>query len=97
MGLPPGRPLLLPGILEVKGQHLSGTVHMHGDGEWKCAELVFKGIDEEKSADELVLAWCACVHQWNGLQGQLNLKYSLDVISLIKFWQPLDWSDEWEV
>lgn len=37
-GLPPGRPLLLPGVTEVEGQHLCGTVHMHGDGEFERAQ-----------------------------------------------------------
>lgn len=34
--LPRGRALLLPGVPEVDGQHLSGSVHVYGNGE--CAQ-----------------------------------------------------------
>lgn len=40
-GLPEAWPLLLPGVAEVEGQLLGGTVHMHGDGEFQHAQNPF--------------------------------------------------------
>lgn len=39
-GLPEAWPLLLPGVTEVEGQLLGGTVHMHGDGEFEQALML---------------------------------------------------------
>lgn len=82
--------MLLSGVIEVKGQLLGGTVHMHGDGEFEHTESgCRRGLNETEGLDNSDMVWF--VFACKRTPGSFYLKACILVIPiLLEFCQHVD-------